>query len=72
MPDFDAVILDGAAIVNMLRPITGQTFEAYAIDKFIPYITSFHQARRIDVVWDEYIPDSLKQHARLKCGKGKR
>ena len=66
---FDASILDGPAIVNMVQPVVGQTFEQYADDKFIPYICSFN-SRRVDVVWDVYLEDSLKEHARDQRGKG--
>ena len=31
-------ILDGAAIVNMLKPSTGKTFAAYAHDVFLPHL----------------------------------
>ena len=30
IPDFNAVILDGSAIVNMVRPKIGQSFQQYA------------------------------------------
>ena len=71
IPAFDAIILDGAAIVNMVRPQGGQTFYEYAIYTFIPYVTSFNVSR-VDVVWDVYLPDSIKTHTRNKRGKGKR
>ncbi len=70
-PDFDAAILDGAAIVNMVQPIHGQMFHQYATDTFMPYIKSF-QAMRVDVVWDSYLEHSLKEHTRDKRGSGKR
>ncbi len=66
-------ILDGAAIVNMLPPRTAKTFQDYATDIFLPYITSQLQyVTRLDIVWDEYISDSLKAGARSKRGKGVR
>ena len=39
-PIVDAVILDGAAIVNMLKPADARTFSDYASEVFLPYITS--------------------------------
>ncbi|KAG0721997.1 hypothetical protein GWK47_045289 [Chionoecetes opilio] len=33
-------IMDGAAIINMLRPGTAKTFQGYATDVFVPYVTS--------------------------------
>lgn len=48
----DAIIMDGAAIVNMVKPSTGdETFEDYATNRFNPYITSQLQTtKRIDIV----------------------
>ncbi len=55
-PKVDAVILDGAAIVNMLRHRTADTFSEYASKIFLPYITKQLQGvQRLDVVWDEYV-----------------
>ena len=39
-PNAQVSILDGASIVNMLRPGTAKTFNAYVIDVFMPYISS--------------------------------
>ena len=40
---------------------------------FLPYIVSQTQhASRVDVVWDEYHPESLKAETRSKSGKGVR
>ena len=58
-------IFDGAAIVNMLRPGTAKTFQDYANDIFLPYITSqLQHVTRLDI--------SLKADARSKRGKGVR
>ena len=71
MPTVDAVILDGAAIVNMLKPGTAKTFSDYASQVFLPYITTqLHGAQRVDVVWDEYVHGSLKAYTRSTRGKG--
>ena len=57
----DAVILDGAVIVNMLKPGTASTFSDYASHIFVSYITRrLEQVHGVDVVWDEYVHDSLK------------
>ena len=64
-------ILDGAAIVNMLQPGAAKTFQDYATDILLPYLTSLlRYVTRLDIVWDEYIDHSLKAHARSKRGKG--
>ena len=65
-------IIDGAAIVNMLRPGAARKFSDYANQVFIPYILSqLQHVNRVDVKWDEYLPDSLKAETR-KRGKGAR
>ena len=66
-------ILDGAGIVNMLRPGTAKTFEGYATDVFVPYVTSqLQHLDRLDIVWDLYMVDSLKADTHSKRGKGVR
>ena len=37
-PEVDAVILDGAVIINMLKPRFCKTFEEYSRQIFLPYI----------------------------------
>ena len=64
-------ICDGAVIVHCL-PVTGViTFDDYAENVFIPYIRS-QSSRRVDIVWDAYVPDSLKESTREKRVKGVR
>ena len=67
----DVTIIDGAAAMNMLKPTPAvKTFRDYAKQVFIPYIkVQLQHAKRVDVVWDEYIPNSLKK-TREKSGKG--
>ncbi len=68
---FDCSVLDGAVVVHCL-PVTGSsTFDDYAHNVFIPYLSS-QISRRVDVVWDTYIPNSLKESTREKRGKGVR
>ena len=70
-PTVDAVIMDGACIVNMLKPGTANS--DYASDVFLPYVTKQLQGvRRLDVVWDEYVQGSLKAYTRSTRGKGSR
>ena len=48
-----------------------RTFSDYATQVFLPYITSqLQHVNRLDVVWDEYIADSLKAETRTRRGKG--
>ena len=73
VPHTDVVILDGAVIVNFLKPLAAKTFDDYALKDFLPYITNHLQnAARVDIVWDNYIQNSLKSQTRDNRGKGKR
>ena len=72
-PEADVLILDGAAIVHMIRPGAAKTFQAYTEDAFLPHITHMLQTvSRLDVLWDVYRTDSLKSLAKEERGKGKR
>lgn len=72
-PAVDAKFLDGAAVVQMLNPGTAKTFQNYADLIFMPYVKSQLQSTdRVDIVWDVYIPNSLKNATREKRGKGVR
>ena len=69
--EISAIILDGAAIVQMLKPIGVTTFEQYAQDIFKQYIISQLDAvDRVGIVWDTYKVDSLKSSTRENRGKG--
>ena len=74
-PAVTSLIVDGAVIVQMLKPNTAKNFSEYATNIFIPYIRSQVQkfnVSRLDLVWDRYIPDSLKSITRAKRGCGAR
>ena len=72
-PTVQVIILDGAAVVNMLRPGAAKTFSDYAQQVFLPYILSkLDHVSRVDVVWDEYLPETLKSDTCSKRGKGVR
>ena len=63
---FDYKVLDGAVIVHCLPT-------AEAEEVFIPHLLQqLNQSKRVDVVWDTYIPDSLKEATREKRGQGVR
>ena len=40
-PDVDAIISDGAAIVNMLKPRFCKTFEDYSKQIFLPHVDNY-------------------------------
>ncbi len=70
-PSVEVLILDSAAIVNMLKPVNSKTFQDYANNVFLPYIQSqLQHVLRLDVVCDVYKPESLKEDTRSKRGKG--
>ena len=73
-PSVDAVVLDGAAIVNMLSPGKCKTFKEYAETVFLPYVINYRaqNVKRIDLVWDRYLENSLKQGTREARGTGTR
>ena len=72
-PVVNAKFLDGAAVVQMLYPETARTFQDYFDMVFKLYVLSqLETVNRVDVVWDVYIPESLKSTTRNKQGKGVR
>ena len=57
----------------MLKPQFCKTFQEYSEKVFLPYITkSLENVQRVDLAWDEYIPNSLKACTREKRGTGAR
>ena len=69
----DVEILDGAAVVHML-PLKGvKIFDGYAVTLFMAYILrKLQKVERIDIVWDRYLPMSLKKATREIRGVGRR
>ena len=68
----DVAIIDGAAAINMLKLTnTVKTFQEYADLVFIPYVKGpLQHVQRLDIIWDEYVPNSLKATTREKRGRG--
>ena len=55
-------IIDGAAIVNIRKPKLAKTFGEYADNNIIPFFKSqLANVKRLDVVWDQYFENSLKE-----------
>ncbi|KAK3743379.1 hypothetical protein QZH41_002123 [Actinostola sp. cb2023] len=72
-PVVNAILLDGAAIVHMLKPGPCKTFQEYGDNVFLRYVkTQLQNVSRVDVIWDEYLADSLKSQTRSKRGHGQR
>lgn len=73
VPEVDMIVLDGAAIVNMIKPVKSETFAEY-VNEFMTYIRRqlMRSVHRVDVVFDEYRDVSLKAATRMKRGTGVR
>ena len=73
VPEVDTIDLDGATIVNMLKPVNSDSFAEY-VKEFMAYIRSqfVKSVQRVDVVFDEYRDASLKAPTRMKRGAGVR
>ena len=70
-PQVDVVILDGAAVVHILKPQGQCTFDDYSKEVFCPYIcTNMKGVSRLDIVWDCYSVSSLKGGCRSRRGAG--
>ena len=71
--DATCIVLDGAAVKQMMKPAAAKTFDEYAQQVFIPDVSSqLRSVSRVDIVWDTYKDDSPKGTARAKRGKGVR
>jgi len=66
-------IIDGAAIVNIRKPRLAKTFGEYVDNNLIPFFRSqLADVERLDIVWDQYFSNSLKQQVRMTRGEGSR
>ena len=71
--DFDCKIFDGAALVHILKPNAVETFQKYTERIFVRFLQhELQSVDRVDVVWDRYLPTSIKGSARERRGKGVR
>ena len=60
-------------MVHFLPVTSIETFDEYADQVFMPYIIKQAQgSRRVDIVWDTYLPSSIKNSTWEKGGKGPR
>ena len=72
-PIADVIIMDGAALINVLRPTKGSTFESYAKDEVLSKIQKHIQKfKQTHIVFDVYRTDSMKAQTRQKRGTGVR
>ena len=72
-PVYDCKIFDGTSSVHSLPSTTISTFNSYAEHIFIPFIVIHLQtSKQVDIVWDTYKDNSIKDSTRVKRGKGQR
>ena len=72
-PSVSCMIIDGAALVRKLKPISSATFGEYIECEFKTNILAkFAFVDRIDLVFDQYHVDSIKNATRDARGSGKR
>ena len=72
-PEADVMILDGAFVAQILSPRTLDTFQEYSNSVFLPYLFGQLQSvRRLYIVWDVYLADSLKAGTKSKQGQDQR
>ena len=70
---YDVKLVDGPAIVHSLPTKQAKTFDEYSDVVFLPWIEhAFHNSSRVDIIWDDYRSNSLKESTRRKRGKGVR
>ena len=66
-------IIDGAALVNIYRPVASMSFQEYANNMIIRRLEFLlESSSRIDLVFDVYLDTSLKNTARSHRGSGSR
>ena len=68
---FDAIAIDGAAVVHLLPTANVNAFDEYAYSVFLPHlIKQLEKCVHLDVVWDVYIADNIKASTKEKRGQG--
>uniref|UniRef100_UPI00358F36DD uncharacterized protein n=1 Tax=Myxine glutinosa TaxID=7769 RepID=UPI00358F36DD len=70
---YDCKIIDGAVMIHSLPRKSASTFQDYAQYIFNPYLCQqLRTSNRLDVVWDRFLQDSLKEATHEKRGTGSR
>ena len=71
---FECKIFDGGALIHFLSPKNATLlFSEYSHQIFLPFLErELSTVKRVDVVWDRYLTDSLKNCTREKRGPGVR
>ena len=72
-PPASCVVLDGALMAHILHPRTSLTIGEYCSDVIAPYVQKWlKEHERVDIVFDRYLPSSLKLSTRIERGSGTR
>lgn len=72
-PQTDAAVMDGPAIVQLIKPGNCVTIGEYIHNQLIPYLRAWlENVARLDITWDIYREDSLKLSTRERRGTGVR
>lgn len=67
----NAVVLDGPAIVQLIKPGSSVTLGDHIHNKVLSYLLGWlEKIARLDIIWDIYKPDSLKLNTRESRGSG--
>uniref|UniRef100_H3B0T6 Uncharacterized protein n=1 Tax=Latimeria chalumnae TaxID=7897 RepID=H3B0T6_LATCH len=73
VPEATAVVIDGLVVVHVTKPGISKNFGQCSQAVFQPIIVAqLWTASRVDVIFDKYVPDSLKAETREKHGTGNR
>ena len=73
LDNFDCKIIDGGALIHTLSTSMSATFKDFAESIFIPKIDrELQTVVRVDIVWDQYVKNSIKEITRIKRGTGVR
>lgn len=66
-PEMDVSIMDGAVLLNILKPGGCKTFGDYAANAFVPHIKRERsKAEHVNIVWNQYFDNSLRAYTREK------
>ena len=68
--DVTVKVLDGPAVVHIVRPTYGTNYQPYVVRHFMPFITNSltNSTPRLDIIWDIYPDHNLKAEAQAKRG----
>ena len=71
MKQLPMIVKFGGVLVHLLEPKMVTTFIEYAVVTVLSFIQNeLTIANRVDIVWDRYISNSLKESTREKRGSG--